>query len=152
VSFTHPQGTHGASLPGGPVMRWVNRLAARRAKRSDRRIMGMRVLVLTTIGRTSGQERTTPVAWFPAPGDGWLVVASAGGSASNPDWYRNLAANPDRAVVEVDGRRVPVTARELQGDERETAWAGIAAASDQFAGYRDKTDREIPVVELTPRA
>jgi deazaflavin-dependent oxidoreductase (nitroreductase family) len=151
MSFSHSQGTHGASLPGGPVMRWVNRLAARRAARSDRRIMGMQVLALTTVGRRSGQERTTPVAWFPATGPGWLVVASAGGAATNPDWYRNLAAAPDRAVVEVAGRRVPVTARELRGDERDAAWARIAAASDQFAGYRDKTDREIPVVELAPR-
>jgi deazaflavin-dependent oxidoreductase (nitroreductase family) len=150
MTFSNPRGTHGTTMPGGTLVRWVNKIAARRAKRSDKRIMGMRVLALTTVGRKSGQERTTPVAWFPASGAGWLVVASAGGSASNPDWYRNLAAAPDRVVVEVAGERRAVRARELHGDERAEAWSRITAESEQFAGYQRKTDREIPVVELTP--
>lgn len=144
MTFSNPRGTHGAGMPGGPLLRWVNKVATRRARRSGKPVMGMRLLALTTVGRRSGQERTTPVAWFPADGGGWLVVASAGGAATNPDWYRNLAAHPDDAVVEVAGDRVPVAARELHGDERATAWSRITTESEQFAGYQRKTDREIP--------
>jgi deazaflavin-dependent oxidoreductase (nitroreductase family) len=65
------------------------------------KFLGMDLLFLTTVGRKSGQERVTPVAWFPQ-GDGtWLIVASAAGSAQNPAWYRNIAAHPDRLQIEL---------------------------------------------------
>jgi deazaflavin-dependent oxidoreductase (nitroreductase family) len=153
MSFSHPQGTHGSTgVSGGPVMRWFNTLVTRRARKSGGTVLGVQLLALTTIGRSSGQERTTPVVWFRADGGGWLVVASNGGATKNPGWYRNLAAHPDRAVVELDGERIPVTARELHGDERAAAWERITRAASQFAKYQRRTDREIPVVELTPRA
>jgi len=155
MTFTHPQGTRGAAPPGR-FLRWMNKLVTPRARRSDKPFMGMDVLVLVTVGRTSGQERSTPVAWFaddlPDARAGWLVVASAGGAASNPDWYRNLAAHPDQAAVELGGRRVPVTATELHGDERAAAWTRITEQAKQFAGYERKTDRLIPVIRLTPHS
>lgn len=151
MSFTHPTGTRGARRPGR-LYRWMNRLVLRRARRTESTTMGMRLLVLTTIGRKSGQPRSTPLAWFPGPDGGWLVVASAGGSIANPAWYLNLAAHPDQVTVEVAGRTVAVTAQELHGAEREEAWRRITAEGPNFRKYETTTDREMPVIRLTPKA
>ena len=78
-------------------------------------------LVLTTVGRRSGAERSVRLCYFPADEGGWLVVAAAGGTASNPAWYHNVAARPDDLWVEVEGRRFAVTAEQLHGEQRETA-------------------------------
>jgi deazaflavin-dependent oxidoreductase (nitroreductase family) len=150
VSFTHPTGTRGAKQPGR-MFRLMNRLLMGRARRADSRTMGMNLLVLTTIGRKSGQARATPLAWFPGPDGSWLVVASAGGAPANPAWYLNLAANPDQVTVEQAGRKVAVTAEELHGAEREEAWKRITTEADQFRKYEETTDRELPVIRLTPR-
>ncbi|MEU4365474.1 nitroreductase/quinone reductase family protein [Promicromonospora sp. NPDC023987] len=130
----------------------MNRLLIGRARRTDRTTMGMNLLVLTTVGRKSGQPRETPLAWFPGPDGSWLVVASAGGAPANPAWYLNLAARPDEVTVEQAGRKVAVTARELHGAERAEAWTKITTEVDQFRRYEEGTDREIPVIRLTPRS
>ena len=150
MSFTHPTGTRGAKQPGRSF-RWMNRLLMGRARRSEGKTMGMNLLVLTTVGRKSGQERQTPLAWFPGPDGSWLVVASAGGAPANPAWYLNLAAHPDQVTVEQAGRKVAVTAEELHGAEREQAWQQIKAAADNFRKYEETTDRLLPVIRLTPR-
>lgn len=95
-------------------------------------------------------ERQTPLSWFPAPAGTWFIVASAAGAARNPAWYYNLAASPAKARVSVDGREVPVTARQLHGLERDRAWEQVVAAAPWYGPYVTKTDREIPVVQLTP--
>jgi deazaflavin-dependent oxidoreductase (nitroreductase family) len=150
MSFTHPTGTRGAKQPGRGF-RWMNRLVMRRARRAEGKTMGMNLLVLTTVGRKSGQPRQTPLAWFPGPDGSWLVVASAGGAAANPAWYLNLAAHPDQVTVEQGGRKVAVTPQELQGAERAAAWARITAEAENFRRYEQVTDRQIPVIRLTPR-
>ncbi|MFV2145816.1 nitroreductase family deazaflavin-dependent oxidoreductase [Isoptericola sp. G70] len=150
MSFTHPQGTYGAGIRPGRFVRCVNKLAAGRARRARGSTMGMNLLVLTAVGRTSGEPRSTPLAWFPDD-DGWLVIASAGAAASNPAWYRNVAAHPDEVTIELGGETIPVSATELHGDERAVAWEGIRASAKQFAGYEGKTDRQIPVIRLTRR-
>ena len=150
MSFTHPTGTRGAKQPGRSF-RWMNRLIMSRARRTEGKTMGMDLLVLTTVGRKSGQERQTPLAWFPGPDGSWLVVASAGGAPANPAWYLNLAAHPDQVTVEQAGRKVAVTAEELHGAEREQAWGQIKAAADNFRKYEETTDRLLPVIKLTPR-
>lgn len=68
---------------------------------------------------------------------------------NNPAWYHNIAAHPDRVRIDIGGRTEDVTAEELHGAERESAWKQIAAASDRFAGYQEKTDRELPILRLT---
>jgi deazaflavin-dependent oxidoreductase (nitroreductase family) len=149
MSFTHPTGTRGAKQPGR-TFRWMNRLILGRARRTEGKTMGMNLLVLTTVGRKSGQERQTPLAWFPGPDGSWLVVASANGAQANPAWYLNLAAHPDQVTVEQAGRKVAVTAEELQGAEREQAWQQIKDAADNFRKYEQTTDRLLPVIRLTP--
>ena len=97
--------------------------------------MGMNLLVLTTIGKKTGMERQTPLAWFPAPDGTWFIVASAAGAAKNPSWYYNLAASPTTARITIGGREVPVTARQLHGVERDRAWEQVVAAVPRYGQY-----------------
>lgn len=117
-------------------------------RRRGYRFLGMNVLFLTTIGRTSGQQRETAVAWFPDGDNAWLIVASAAGSAQNPRWYRNLAAHPDQLSIELPDRRVRVSARQLHGPERVDAWQRIVTAQPRYRKYQAKTNRELPVIRL----
>jgi deazaflavin-dependent oxidoreductase (nitroreductase family) len=151
MAFETRNGTRGARQPRGRLLAFMNKVMARRIRRGRSGSMnGMNTLVLTTVGRKTGAERQTPVGWFPGDGGSWLIVASAAGAAGNPAWYYNLAAHPDRVTVDVGGRSVPVRAEQLDGDERDRAWAGIVAASPRFAQYQEKTDRILPVIRLSP--
>lgn len=115
------------------------------------RLFRFDLLLLTTQGRRTGLERTVPVCWFPGPDGSWLIVASAGGTAATPAWYANMAAHPDRVRIEIDGRTVAVTAEQLHGSERAQAWEQITAAAKRFAGFQQRTDRELPVIRLVSR-
>ena len=108
-------------------------------------------LVLVTVGRKSGEERKSPLGWFPGGDDSWLIVAAAAGAPKNPGWYYNLAANPDRVRIEIPGRTVAVTAEQLHGAERAAAWEQITTAAPQFAKYQEQTDRELPVIRLVAK-
>jgi deazaflavin-dependent oxidoreductase (nitroreductase family) len=122
-----------------------------RMRRKGGRAMGMDGLVLTTVGRKSGQPRSCPLAYFPDGADSWLIVASAAGAPRNPAWYLNLAAHPDQVRIEIGDRSIDVTAAQLHGDERTQAWHRITSATKQFGKYQDKTDRQIPIIRLTAR-
>lgn len=153
MSFDTRRGTRGARQPNGPIMRWVNGLMTRRLRRSGGgRTMGINTLILTTVGRRSGVERTNPVGWFPGPDGSWLIVASANGAVNNPAWYYNLAAHPDKVRIEVGGDTVAVIAEQLHGAEREAAWQQITAAAPRFGQYQHKTDRELPIIRLARKA
>ena len=152
MSFDSHPGTRGARQPSGRFALWFNKLAARRIRRKGGRIMGFNALILTTIGRKSGLERTNPVGWFPGKDGSWLVVASAAGAPGNPAWYYNIAAHPDKVQIEVDGRTLTVTAEQLHGPERAQAWEQIITAAPRFAQYQHKTDRELPIIRLAPRS
>jgi deazaflavin-dependent oxidoreductase (nitroreductase family) len=145
-----PGGTRGTRMApaGGPVAKLISNQMIRRARRKGGTFMGMNVLVLTTVGAKTGKRRETLLGSFPDGDDAWLVVASANGSAKNPAWYHNLAAHPDRAEVEVGGRKVAVTATQLSGAERQAAWDRIVAAVPRYEGYTKKTDRVIPIIRL----
>jgi deazaflavin-dependent oxidoreductase (nitroreductase family) len=149
-----PRGTRGARLPKLPrpvmgVMRGVMlaffRLLGRRV-----RVMGADLLLLTTVGAKTGKARRTVLGWFADRDGARLVVASYAGSARHPDWYFNLAENPDKAWIEVSGRTLKVRPESLVGAERAEAWRRIATQSPGYGAYQEKTDREIPVVRLTP--
>ena len=153
MSFDTAAGTRGARQPSGFALRAVNKLVAGRIRRKGGgQVMGFNALVLTTVGRKTGAERTNPVGWFPGQDGSWLIIASANGAAGNPAWYYNIAAHPDRVQIEVEGRKVAVAAEQLHGPERAEAWQQITTAAPRFAGYQQKTDRELPVIRLVPRA
>jgi deazaflavin-dependent oxidoreductase (nitroreductase family) len=156
MSFDTHAGTRGGRQPGrqpsGPMVKLVNKLAAGRIRRKGGQFMGFNALILTTVGRKSGAERTSPVGWFPGKDGSWLIVASAAGAVGNPAWYYNIAAHPDQVQIEIQGRKVAVTAEQLHGEQRAEAWEQIIAAVPRFAGYQQKTDRELPVIRLVPRS
>jgi deazaflavin-dependent oxidoreductase (nitroreductase family) len=152
MSFDTPNGTRGARQPDGLFMRWMNGFAANRVARKGR-MTGLKfdALVLTTIGGKSGKQRRSPLGWFPGDDGSWLVVAAAAGAPKNPGWYYNLRANPDRVEIELPGRTIAVTAEQLHGAQRQEAWQQITTAAPQFAKYQQGTDRELPVIRLTPK-
>jgi deazaflavin-dependent oxidoreductase (nitroreductase family) len=153
MSFDTGTGTRGGWQPGGggTIVRWYTKRVLSRIRRTGK-LMGLDALVLSTIGRRSGAERTSPVmGWSPGEDGSWLIVAAANGGAKNPAWYYNIAAHPDRVQIETPGRRVAVVAEQLHGTERDEAWRQIAAASRRFAKYQEKTDRQLPIIRLTPR-
>ncbi|GAC70505.1 nitroreductase family deazaflavin-dependent oxidoreductase [Gordonia soli] len=150
MGFDTPSGSHGGRQPGGLALRLVNSVAARWIRRRGA-IGGTRALILHTVGRKSGEPRTSPVNWFPGPDGSRIIVASAAGAPKHPAWYHNIGAHPDQVAIEVDGATIPVVAAELEGAEREQVWAEISGASAQFAGYQEKTDRRLPVIRLSPR-
>jgi deazaflavin-dependent oxidoreductase (nitroreductase family) len=113
------------------------------------RMMGFPVVLLTTKGATSGAERTVSLGGFADGDDAWLVVASLGGSAHHPAWFRNMVQHPDEISLEVGSRKMKVRGESLIGKVREESLRRIAAISARYGHYQEKTDREIPIVRLT---
>lgn len=121
--------------------------------RSGGQIQGMhrdRLVLLTTTGARTGEERTAPMM-FHRDGDRILVMASNNGAPRTPGWFHNLEANP-RVGVEIGNERFEADARPLEGDEREQAWSTITQAYPFFAEHEKKAGRTIPVVALTRRS
>lgn len=109
----------------------------------------MPVLELTTIGRKSGEPRSTMLTSPWQDGDTMALVASRGGDDHHPAWFLNLRDNPSVTVrTRRDTRQM--TARITDGDERAELWDQIIEKYKNYAGYQSRTDREIPVVLLEP--
>jgi F420H(2)-dependent quinone reductase len=113
----------------------------------DNTIIGLPVVVLTSIGAKSGKLRKTPLMRVEHNGE-YLVVGSLGGAKKNPLWVYNVRANP---LVELqDGsEKHDYRARELEGEERAVWWERAVDAFPNYAGYQRKTSRTIPVFLLT---
>lgn len=107
---------------------------------------GTIILLLTTTGRKSGEQRTTPLIFRPW-GDDYLVVASKGGADEAPAWFLNIEASPD-VTVQVKGDRFTAHARVATPDEKPAMWAEMTKNWPAYDDYQKKTDREIPVVVL----
>src|SRR2546428_8743763 len=107
---------------------------------------GLSLLLLTTRGRKTGTERTNPLA-YTRDGDHYVVVASKGGAPTNPDWYRNLRAQPS-VTVEVGPERFQARVAIAKGGERRRLYDAHAAWMPAFKDYERRTSREIPVIVL----
>jgi deazaflavin-dependent oxidoreductase (nitroreductase family) len=107
---------------------------------------GAPILILTTTGRRSGEQRLKPLIFTEDDGR-YVVVASRGGAPRHPDWYLNLSADPD-VQVQVKADRFPARARTAEGDERERLWRRMAEIWPAYDDYQRKTERTIPVVVL----
>ncbi|MDT3442845.1 MULTISPECIES: nitroreductase family deazaflavin-dependent oxidoreductase [unclassified Pseudofrankia] len=105
-------------------------------------------LLLTTVGRRTGEARTTPLI-FGRDGDDYLVIASTGGSPRHPAWYLNLAANP-QAEIQVRADHLAVTARTATEQEKPRLWAIMTDQWPNYNVYQRRTERVIPLVVLTP--
>jgi F420H(2)-dependent quinone reductase len=107
------------------------------------------VLLLTSTGRRSGQQRTAPVV-FLADGERYVVIGSNAGNARTPAWSYNLQANPD-AEIELRGTHKLVRARVAEGEERAELWRKVNEMYEGFDDYDAKTSRDIAVFVLEPR-
>lgn len=107
---------------------------------------GASVLLLTTRGRRSGEERTTPLIYQPYAGD-HLVVASKGGAPQPPSWYLNIEEQPE-VEVQIRDDRFAARARAAEPDEKPHMWRAMTDVWPDYDSYQEKTDREIPVVVL----
>jgi deazaflavin-dependent oxidoreductase (nitroreductase family) len=145
-----PGGTRGNRQPPGWLAKIMVPLVMRMHRRQGDTFQGQNLLYLTTIGAKSGETRTNPVARFDDGGGGWVIVASAGGTAKHPGWYHNIVAHPDQVRAEVGGKSHRVDVDQLEGEARDRAWAAVVASSPRFGGYTQKTDRVLPVLRLTP--
>jgi deazaflavin-dependent oxidoreductase (nitroreductase family) len=153
TTFDARPGTRGTRQPRGRLVLRINGFVARRLRKGSKTPgLDFDMLLLTTTGRKSGLERTSPLGWVPDGNGGWLIAASASGAAGIPAWYHNLAAAPDKARIEINGATIPVSAEQLHGTEREAAWQTLTAGIPRFGRYAEKTDREIPVMRLTARS
>ena len=110
---------------------------------------GTNILLLSTKGRTSGRERTTPLI-HRADSGRWVVVASNGGDPEHPSWYANLDGDPE-ATIQVKAEKIPVRASVAHGDERARLWKLMTEVWPAYDEYQQKTDREIPIVVLERR-
>jgi deazaflavin-dependent oxidoreductase (nitroreductase family) len=142
---------------GGGIGKRIARAFVRTAvwlyRRSGGRIggkmWGAPVLLLTTTGRKSGRSWTVPLMYQPED-DGWVLIASNGGSPRHPAWWLNLRSRPD-AVVQIGRETYPVTAAEVDGADRERLWRRMADIYKGYDGYAAKTTRTIPVVRVRRR-
>jgi F420H(2)-dependent quinone reductase len=111
---------------------------------------GMPIVVVTTRGAKSGKVRKNPVMRVEHGGE-YALVASKGGAPENPEWFYNLVAHPDEVLLQDGAEAVPVSIREVTGDEKAAWWKRGVAAYPPYAEYQEKTDRQIPVFIATPK-
>jgi deazaflavin-dependent oxidoreductase (nitroreductase family) len=130
--------------------KWVRDQVARYEATDGReantlRDTGLPVVLFTTRGKKSGKIRK--IALMRVEHDGaYAMVASQGGAPKHPNWYFNLKADPDALMVQDGADLFDATARELEGEERETWWNRAVAAYPNYAVYQTRTDRLIPVL------
>lgn len=103
-------------------------------------------LLLTTVGRRSGAQRTMPL-FFGRDGDSFVIIGSKGGAPTQPAWYFNLLAEPT-VELQVGADKFPAKARIATGAERARLWDMMVDVYPMYTEYQRKTTREIPVIVL----
>jgi F420H(2)-dependent quinone reductase len=114
------------------------------------RLVDNDMLLLTTKGALTGSDHTVPLLYL-RDDDRLVVVASYGGRPDHPQWYHNLVAHPE-ATVRIGRTLANVTATTMEATERARWWATVVGAYGDYATYQSRTEREIPLVWLDPRA
>lgn len=112
-------------------------------------IVGMPVVELRTTGRRSGRPRMVVLSTPLVDGERVVLVASKGGDDRDPDWYRNLVANPEVELT-MHGTARRMIARTADAEERAELWPRVVAAYPGYAAYQRRTTRAIPVVVCEP--
>ncbi len=112
------------------------------------RLLWFPAALLTTTGRKSGELRTTPTLYL-RDGDRVILPASFGGRSANPTWYLNLKAHPT-VEVQIRDERLRLSARDATDQERKQYWPALTKMYPPYQGYRDATDRVIPLVVCEP--
>lgn len=114
-------------------------------------LAGRPMLLLHTTGAKTKQPRTAALLYV-RDGEDYVVIASTGGADAHPGWYHNLRADPN-VVIQVGPHAVEVVASTATGERRKRLWAEADRVNKgSYAKYQSRTDREIPVVVLSPRS
>jgi deazaflavin-dependent oxidoreductase (nitroreductase family) len=129
-----------------PLNTWIYRTSGGRL--GARFPGGAPICIVTTTGRRSGRPRTVPLLYM-RDGDDIIVVASKGGMPQHPDWYLNVAANPE-VEIEIGDHSEPYVARTADAEERASLWPRLVEVYSSYDDYQARTDREIPVVICSP--
>jgi len=124
---------------------WVYR---RTNGRLGAKLLWFPAALLTTTGRKSGEPRTTPTLYL-RDGDRVILPASFAGRAENPTWYLNLKENP-AVQVQIRAERLALSARDATDEERARYWPRLMRMYPPYRGYREATDRIIPLVVCEP--
>ena len=112
------------------------------------RVQGLQVLLLTTVGRKTGEERTTPLGYFMEDGN-YIITASNAGLDTHPAWFHNLRANP-HVRIEIKNQQLEAEAEVATPEKRRALWSQLISLSPWYANYAKKTTREIPLILLHP--
>lgn len=112
------------------------------------RLLNAPVMLVTTTGRKTGKQHTTPLVYLP-DGDRFLVIASNGGQGKLPNWWLNMRASK-HASIEIGRRHLQVSAQEADPAERQQLWPGIVTAVPAYGAYQRRMSYPIPVVILRP--
>jgi len=110
----------------------------------------MPVLELTTIGRKSSRPRSVMLTSPHRDGDMIVIVASKGGEDTHPAWFLNLRDNPQVVVTMKNSHECQMVAKVASPEDRDRLWPIVTGKHSNYAGYQEKTDREIPLVLLQP--
>jgi deazaflavin-dependent oxidoreductase (nitroreductase family) len=136
--------------PAPTDIRETNKDVIARYRAGDGTGEGMQRLVLiTTVGARTGNPHTTPVC-VQEDGDRLIIAGSRGGRPSNPQWYRNLLANPE-VTVEYRAERYQARATTVPNSpERDALFARMDEVIPGLYGYQDRAapHRQIPVIAL----
>jgi F420H(2)-dependent quinone reductase len=108
------------------------------------------MLLLDHVGAKSGKRRTAALVYV-RDGEDVVIVASKGGHPRNPAWFHNLRTNPD-TTVQIGSRRRAVRARVASAAERARLWPEVVRTYGGYRSYQKRTERQIPLVILEPRA
>ena len=108
----------------------------------------VQMLLLTTTGRRTGRPRTTPLFYMP-DGDRLVLIASYGGDDRDPQWFKNLTANPD-VTVQIGGENRRMRAAVASPEEKARLWPRAVELYKGYDAYQRRTERDIPLVVLTP--
>lgn len=109
--------------------------------------MGLPTLLLTVVGRKSGEKRTTPLIFVP-DGDRMVITGSLAGYDQNPTWYLNLQADPN-CWVQVERKKMTAVARDATAEERKTLWPQLDQMFPGLGYFQTQTERQFPIVILT---
>ena len=107
---------------------------------------GSTILLLTTTGRKTGEQRTVPLI-YAQDGDRYVIIASKGGAPEHPGWYQNIEKTPE-VGLQVKDQVFRARARVAKGEERERLWRLANTVWKYYDDYAKRTAREIPVVVL----
>ena len=110
---------------------------------------GLPMLLLSVTGRKSGTTHTAALVYF-QDDESYVVVGSDGAAKRDPQWWRNLQVDP-MGAIRVGRKKLEVKATLATGAERERLWEIGKTANPMWSKYQTRTERELPVVMLTPR-